>query len=176
MKHGCTLMDLSYYTSHMFIGISVDSSNNTCLDHHDHWSAMSVWDCSIRQTGNCCSLVHRLFPHLLLIAYMVVTGNKLHLWEGEFVFSQEGLQPITQAMVSTICFGCASNKWKVCAELAVQRLVVKQCHNNYISEGSVWNSNRDNITLIVFHEMLYKSVMACIIFHCVVYTSVMVWL
>jgi len=104
MKHGCTLMDMSYYTSHMLIGISVDSSNGTCLDHHDHWSAMSVWDCSIRQTSNCCSLVHRLFPHLLLIAYRVVTGNKLHLWEGEFAFSQEGLQPITQAMVAKYYF------------------------------------------------------------------------
>ena len=104
----------------------------------------------------------------------VVTGNKLHLWEGGFAFSQEELQPITQAMVSTICFGCASNKRKVCAEPAVQRLVVKQCHNNYISEGSVWNSNRDNIILIVFHEMVYRSVMACIIFRCAVHTSVMV--
>ena len=92
--------DMSYYTAHMLIGISVDSSNSTCLDHHDHRSAMSEW-----------------------------------------------------------------------GKLAT---VIKQCHNNYISEGSVQNSNGDNITLIVFHdEMLYKS---CIIFHCAVYTSVMVWL
>jgi len=56
--------DMFYYTAHVLKGISVDSSNSTCLDHHDHQSAMSVRDCSIRQTSNCCSLVHRLFPQL----------------------------------------------------------------------------------------------------------------
>jgi len=34
--------DMFYYTAHVLKGISVDSSNSTCLDHHDHQSAMSV--------------------------------------------------------------------------------------------------------------------------------------